>query len=279
MKKKNKRLRDWIPYLGILVGLIIVGYYPASEGYDAWRRSQVVSQVETRVEKQSDTRLEELWKQAEAWNARLAGKETDIPADQILPYEEQLSTSTGEQAFSSLMIPVIGLRVPVYHGTGESVLMAGAGHLENTSLPVGGTDTHTVISAHSGMANARGFDELDQVKIGDIFGIRVLGKTLAYKVSDIEVVLPEQMDRLEIQPGKDIATLITCTPYGINDHRLLVHGERTEVPDDYFDETTLPAAEVLKNKRNLPLALGLLQVVVLIVIHYIRKRKKQKRKQ
>lgn len=276
MKKKSKFL-DWLPWLGLLTGLFIVAWYPATEAIDAWRRSQIGSQLETEVQEQDDSAIQELLAQAHAYNDKLAGKEPEIPEDQILPYEDQLMVRKGDQAFGMIMIPKLGLNMPIYHGTSESVLMAGTGHLKGTSLPVGGADTHAAISAHTGMQNMRGFDELDQMKSGDIFGLRILGTTYAYKAESVEVVLPDEMDALEIREGKDMVTLITCTPYGINDHRLLVHGERTEVPEGYFDAKADPAV-VLKSRRVWPFVLGTAGVVLVVILAVIGKRRKKKKK-
>lgn len=276
MKKKKSKFRDWLPWLGLLTGLLIVAWYPATEAMDAWRRSQIGSQLETQVQEQDDSVIRQLLQQAHAYNDRLAGKEPEIPEEQILPYEDQLMVRKGDQAFGMIVIPKLGLNMPIYHGTSETVLMAGTGHLKGTSLPVGGEDTHASVSAHTGMQNMRGFDELDQMKSGDIFGIRILGMTYAYKVESVEVVLPDEMDALEIQEGKDMVTLITCTPYGINDHRLLVHGIRTEVPEGYFDAIADPVV-VLKSPRIWPFVLGTAIVVLLVIVTVVRNRKKRRK--
>ncbi len=276
MKKKKSKFRDWLPWLGLLTGLLIVAWYPATEAMDAWRRSQIGSQLETQVQEQDDSVIRQLLQQAHAYNDRLAGKEPEIPEEQILPYEDQLMVRKGDQAFGMIVIPKLGLNMPIYHGTSETVLMAGTGHLKGTSLPVGGEDTHASVSAHTGMQNMRGFDELDQMKSGDIFGIRILGMTYAYKVESVEVVLPDEMDALEIQEGKDMVTLITCTPYGINDHRLLVHGIRTEVPEGYFDAKADPVV-VLKSPRIWPFVLGTAIVVLLVIVTVVRNRKKRRK--
>lgn len=136
-------------------------------------------------------------------------------------------TDTGMMGY--LDIPAINVHLPIYHGTGAYALQHGVGHLETTSIPVGGESTHSVLSAHSGLTNATMFDSLPQMQEGDTFQITVLNQTLTYEVYAIETVLPEQTESLYIQPGRDLVTLVTCTPYGINTHRLLVHGER--IPD------------------------------------------------
>lgn len=281
-KPKAKRKKGWfqklIPWLGILIGLGVIGYYPASEAYDAWRRKQIIEQMEVQDAAVPEETKSELKEQAVAYNNQLAGLPTEIPLDEIWPYEKQLSAEEGDRAFGSILIPALSLRMPIYHSTEETVLMAGVGHLEATSLPIGGASTHTVLSAHTGMSNMRGFDEIDQLQIGDIFGIRTLNQTIAYEVIGSQVVLPYEMDALQIVDGDDLATLVTCTPYGVNTHRLLVHGRRTEVPDDYFDQKSeLPA--LIKSRRVWPflLAIGLvLALIVLLALFKWRKKKKQK---
>ena len=125
-------------------------------------------------------------------------------------------------------IPAIGVNLPIYHGTEESTLDRGVGHLLGSSLPVGGTATHCVLTGHSGLAGQKMFSDLNLLKAGDLFFLRVMGETLAYRVTDIYTVLPEDTGKLTIDAGRDLCTLVTCTPYGVNSHRLLLRGERTE---------------------------------------------------
>ncbi len=132
----------------------------------------------------------------------------------------------GNGVMGSVEIPKIDINLPIYHGTTEEVLQLGAGHLEGTSLPIGGADTHASISAHRGLPMKKMFTNLDQLEAGDVFYLHVLGETLAYQVEQTETVLPDQVDALAIVPGEDRVTLITCTPYGINTHRIYVHGVR-----------------------------------------------------
>ena len=125
-------------------------------------------------------------------------------------------------------IPAIGVNLPIYHGTEESTLDRGVGHLLGSSLPVGGTATHCVLTGHSGLAGQKMFSDLNLLKAGDLFFLRVMGETLAYRFTDIYTVLPEDTGKLTIDAGRDLCTLVTCTPYGVNSHRLLLRGERTE---------------------------------------------------
>jgi len=146
---------------------------------------------------------------------------------------DRILNINGDGMIGYIIIPKINIKDRIYHGTDESVLQVGIGHLRNTSLPVGGDTTHAVLSGHRGLPSADLFTDLDQLTIGDVFYIKVLDKTLCYSVDQVLTVLPDQTDELQIQKGKDYVTLITCTPYGVNSHRLLVRGVR--VP---FDEKT-----------------------------------------
>lgn len=173
----------------------------------------------------------EYLEQASAYNAMIASDDgvsvPDAPdVGSVWRYERQL-TYQHDPMMSWVDVPSIGVSLPIYHGTTEDTLMNGVGHLEGTSLPVGGTSTHCVLTAHSGMAGATMFDDIRMLHAGDLVLLHTMDETLAYKVTGSEVVLPDEMDSLRVVDGKDLLTLVTCTPYGVNDHRLLVHCERT----------------------------------------------------
>jgi sortase A len=172
-------------------------------------------------------------------------------------------------------IPKINCYMPIYHGTDESILQIAAGHLEWTSLPVGGISTHSVIAGHSGLSSAKLFSDLDSLEIGDIFMITVLTETLTYEVDQIKVVLPEEVDDLKIVEGKDLCTLVTCTPYGINSHRLLVRGHRiANIEEDAIDE----AAPIQKLPILLAAGAMILAIGAAVTIIHKRKRKIKQKK-
>lgn len=175
---------------------------------------------------------------AEQYNAMLSGATITEGGASAPPlaYAQQLTVG-GVMAYVD--IPKIGVYLPVQHGTDADTLESAVGHVIGTSLPVGGSSTHAVLSAHSGMASSRLFSDIDQLAVGDVFYIHVLGDTLAYKVDAVHTVLPTDTSRLQIEDGKDYVTLVTCTPFGINTHRLLVRGYR--VP--YLPEQEAAAAE------------------------------------
>lgn len=219
---------------------------------------------------QDDVRKEYL-RQAEAYNRYLADH---VLPENLWPYEKQLSIAGTDQPFATVLIPKIALTMPVYHGTDTEVLANGAGHLEGTSLPIGGKSTHAILTAHSGMRGMRAFDDIRELKSGDHFFIEVMGKKLAYKVYGKETVLPEKVKgKIEIQEGRDLCTLITCTPYGINDHRLLVHGKRCRYTEKSEKEKP-SVTETAGNRRLLPMELSVAAAVLLIVPGMVRRRKR-----
>ena len=170
---------------------------------------------------------------AVAYNKTLqSGTDNTFSREALAEAEESywhLLNVRGDGIMGYIQIPKIGVELPIYHGTAEETLDKGVGHLLGTSLPVGGIGTHSVLTGHSGLAGTRMFSDLDQLKIGDVFYARVLDETHAYMVLDINTVLPEDTSKLEIDPQRESVTLVTCTPFGVNTHRLLVRGERIEV--------------------------------------------------
>ena len=270
------RVQTALPIAGLVLGLVIIAYYPASEAVDAWRRSQVASQVDSVAATVGNEALEELFAQATAYNEQLAGLTPSIASEDIWDYEDQLDADGTGASFGYVIIPCISLVMPVYHGTSDATLSAGAGHLETTSLPVGGESTHTVITAHSGLSGMRAFDDLRQLEVGDVFGVKVYGQLICYEVTSIETVLPEDVESLSIVAGEDLATLVTCTPYGVNTHRLLVHGQRCEVPEGFGEDVTL-LASIVGNSRVVVFLAAFAVVLVVLGVLVARTLKQGKR--
>lgn len=224
MKKKLTNL--------ILVAVLLVGagllIYPSFSNYwNSFHQSRAISSYVESVSTMSDDEYDELWAAARAFNQRLVGR----PPVSVLSDEEKaeyysLLTVGGGGVMGYINIPKLNVNLPVYHGTAESVLQVAVGHIEGTSLPTGDISTHCVLSGHRGLPSAKLFTDLNQLEAGDIFILQVLNDTLTYEVDQIRVVLPEEVDDLAIQEGWDLCTLVTCTPYGINSHRLLVRGRR-----------------------------------------------------
>ena len=216
-----------VPICGMVIGLLLLLYPFVLDQYNEYRNEQAISSMSAVYDRYEDQKeiIENQLKQADAYNARLAGNlVTEQP---ILPYEEQM-TFEGNGVIGAILIPKINVKMKIYHGTEDNTLAVGVGHLEDTSLPVGGDSTHTVLTAHSGMKTMRAFDDIRKLEAGDLIQIIVPGRQLMYEVESTETVLPNETESLKIQPSKDYLTLVTCTPYGINDHRLLVHAVRSK---------------------------------------------------
>lgn len=225
-----------LTFLFIGASLVLM-FYPWISNFVNQRQADItINNYKEKEESLSDKQKEEMWKKAMMYNADLAKNQVELTdpfvesKDAIkhgLTYENLLNID-GTGMMSSIEIPCIGVNLPVFHGTAADTLERGVGHLEGSSLPVGGKSTHAVLTGHTGLNNAKLFTDLTEVREGDLFFINTLGKTLAYRVINIEVVLPEETQDLLIQRGRDLATLITCTPYGVNSHRLFVTGIRTK---------------------------------------------------
>jgi len=233
--KKNKS--TIILILVFFVGLSVMLYPTLSDYVNQLHQSRAVATYAEDVDNLTDADYSAYFDAADAFNAQVAANENALyRPDQLTGYNDTLDI-TGTGIMGYITISKIGVELPIYHGTSDGVLQIAAGHLEGTSLPVGGESTHAVISAHRGLPSAKLFTNLDQLEVGDTFTITVLDRVLTYEVDKISIVLPTETDELKIAEGKDYVTLMTCTPYGINTHRLLVRGERTEyIPPEELAE-------------------------------------------
>lgn len=261
-----------LPYLGIGLGLAVLVWLPASEYVDAAKRAEVSDQVSAAAEEADDALVEELLRQAYVFNAVVAGDADAAAGMDLLDYDDQLSLTGHDTAFASLVVPSISLTMPVYHGTDDAALSAGAGHLEGSSLPVGGASTHAVISAHSGLTGSQGFDRIVELEEGDLIYVKVLGQTLAYEVTGSEVVEPDETESLAVAAGEDLLTLVTCWPYGVNTHRLLVHAQRTELPEDADDSSSSALSAAASSGRLSPLLAVLAVLAAAGLFSAIRRR-------
>lgn len=223
---KNK-ITTWILVLALLAGLSLLLYPTVSDYWNSLHASQAVATYAEDVKSIDKTQYDELLAAAHAYNESLLARTNDfyLNDEQQAAYDTLLDIGqTGIMGY--IEIPVIKLSLPIYHGTSDSVLQIAVGHLDWTSLPVGGTGTHCVLSGHRGLPSAKLFTNLDQMKTGDTFVIRVLDEVLTYEVDQILIVEPNDTAALTVEADKDLCTLVTCTPYGINSHRLLVRGHR-----------------------------------------------------
>jgi len=211
------------------IGLSLLLYPTVSNRWNSFHQSQAVSAYSEKADSLDEDKYADIWNAAEEYNASLWGKDNGfyLPKSQKTEYESLLNLS-GNGIMGYIDIPSINCVLPIYHGSDEAVLQVGAGHLEWSSLPVGGESSHCVLSGHRGLPSARLFTDLDKLSEGDRFVLKILNETLTYEVDRILIVEPEETDPLLIEEGKDYCTLVTCTPYGINTHRLLVRAHRTE---------------------------------------------------
>ena len=216
----------------ILIGILLAGVslllYPGvSDYWNRVRQSQAIADYTKSVGELDDMACEELWMEAEQYNSFLRSKANryHFTEEEHEEYEQLLNVA-GDGIMGYIEIASINCYLPIYHGVDEEVLRVAAGHIEGTSMPTGGPGTHCVLSGHRGLPSARLFTDLDQLKEGDVFVLRVLDKSLAYEVDQIRIVLPEELEDLSLEDGMDYCTLVTCTPYGVNSHRLLVRGHR-----------------------------------------------------
>lgn len=223
----KKDLSTVILILVFLTGLSLLLYPTVSDYWNSFHQSRAISTYAAEVADMENDIYQESWDNAVDYNKALA----KTGSRWIMSKEEQEEYNTllnigGSGIMGYIEIPEIKCSLPIYHGTDEAILQIAVGHIEGSSLPVGGDSTHCVLSGHRGLPSAKLFTDLDQLEEGDTFMIRVLDETLTYAVDQIRIVEPDELEELNIEEGKDLCTLVTCTPYGINTHRLLVRGHR-----------------------------------------------------
>ena len=240
-KSKKHRVSNLVLVLILLIGVAIAGYPAFSEYWNSMHQSRAIMGYAERVAELNNEEYEEIWSAALDYNRRLLDSPNRwaFDDDALDDYESQLNVdATGNMGYIS--IPKINVNLPIYHGVEENVLQRSIGHIMGTSLPAGSTHSneedfsevefasHSILSGHRGLPSAKLFSDLDVMEVGDLFYLVILDQTLTYEVDQITVIEPEDLTELEIIPGKDLCTLMTCTPYGINTHRLLVRGTRIE---------------------------------------------------
>lgn len=226
-KRKKNRSTTALLVLSLLAGTVLLLYPSVADYWNSFRQSQVISNYDAEMKNMDSERYAELISAAREYNETLVTRTNYylLSEEQKKQYEELLNVS-GVGAMGYIEIPSIGCTLPVYHGTSDAVLQIAVGHLEWSSLPVGGESSHCVLSGHRGLPSAKLFTDLDKMMVGDTFMLRILDEILTYEVDQILIVEPHVTENLLIEPGKDYCTLVTCTPYGINTHRLLVRGHR-----------------------------------------------------
>lgn len=272
MAKLKKLLPNIIVGLVLVFGVGLLAYPSISDYINELHQTRAIGSY---VEKNKDISKEEkskLLQEAKEYNESLVKKLNRyyLNEEDRKKYNSILDiTNTGVMAH--MEIPKLNVYMPIYHGTDEAVLQIAIGHIAGSSFPVGGQSTHSLISGHRGLPSAKLFTDLDQLKKGDMFFIYVFDEILAYKVDKIDTVLPDEVDTLEIEEGRDYVTLITCTPYGVNSHRLLVRGERTN-----YSESKSKVEDVIRDNENKKITyfIIILVILLLLIVGYVIKRRR-----
>lgn len=249
----------------LLAGLSLLLYPTVSDYWNKFHQSQAIADYAEAVANLDREDYERLWAEAKAYNETLwsKGNRYSLSEEEYQEYESLLNVS-GNGIMGYIEIESIGCYLPIYHGVEESVLQIAVGHIEGTSLPVGGPGTHCVLSGHRGLPSARLFTDLDQLREGDIFVIRVLDETLTYEIDQIHIVLPEEVSDLDLVEERDYCTLVTCTPYGINSHRMLVRGHRI---DNLADSSSIRVtADAMQLKPVLITPILMVPILLLLFI-------------
>lgn len=287
-KKKSHRVSNTILVLILLAGVAIAGYPMFSEYWNSMHQSRAIMGYAERVAELSNDEYVSVWEDALEYNRRLSSDPNPwaMTDEDIDEYERQLNVDgTGNMGFIS--IPKIDVNLPVYHGTSDAVLQTSIGHIDGTSLPSGSIHpdpdqydkvdfaSHSVLSGHRGLPSAKLFSDLDAMEEGDVFYLTILDQTLTYQVDKITVIVPEDSSELALFPGKDYCTLMTCTPYGINTHRLLVRGVRVENDKELLDVRVTADALKIEPLYVAPFIAGpvLLLMILWVVLFAGRKKK------
>lgn len=281
----KKKISTVIVVLVILTGLSFLLYPTVSDILKNIAYKRAIDHFTATVAAIDQETYEEILADAVAHNQKLLARgnvRATLTDEELAEYERQLKIDdTGIMGY--VVIPKIHVSLPIYHGTDEAVLQSGVGHLEGSSLPIGGKGSHTVLSGHRGLPSAKLFTNIDQLLVGDTFTVRVLREVLTYEVDEIQTVLPSEVNALQITEGQDYCTLLTCTPYGVNSHRLLVRGHRIPTPPGEEDAEIFDSVISKQNSTSyLPLIAGIAALVILLIITILlvkRRRKRRKRSQ
>lgn len=263
--------------LVLFIGLSLLLYPTVSDYWNSLHQTRAIAEYAEQVADIDDMVYQELWAQAKAYNQELLTKVSRLVlTDEEEEVYDSILDVTGTGIMGYIDIPTIDCSLPIYHGTGEAELQIAIGHIAGTSFPVGGESTHTVLSGHRGLPSARLFSDLDKLAEGDTFMLQVLDETLTYEVDQIRIVEPQEVDELDIIEGEDLCTLVTCTPYGINTHRLLVRGHRVANAEE---ETTIRVtADALQIEPVIVapfVAIPMLLILLIILLATTRRKKER----
>lgn len=264
----KKRLTTILAVLVFITGLSLLLYPTVSNYFNSLHQSKVVSHYSDTLEKMDEAQKQAAIDAAVQYNALLVSNDARFtPSEEETRLYNSLLNPDGTGMMGFITIPEIRCKLAIYHSVDDSVLQVGVGHLEGSSLPVGGSSTHCVISGHRGLPSARLFTDIDRLEKGDLFYLHVYGKVLAYEVDKISVVEPEDYGPLEIEEGKDLCTLLTCTPYGINTQRLMVRGHR--VVDSLYNESNITSDAARVDTLVVASCVGVVLLLVGIIVSKI----------
>lgn len=275
MKKKNNRLTTLLLIIIFIAGLSLLLYPSISDYWNSFTQSKAIASYVQNVSDLNKENYDAIINDALKYNVSLKSRYNSyvLSEQQQKEYTSLLNVS-GDGVMAYVDIPTIKVTLPIYHGTSEEVLQTTVGHLEWTSLPVGGIDSHCVISGHRGLPSAKLFTDLDKLIEGDIFMIRVLDEVLTYEIDKIRIVEPTETNDLKIVAGEDLCTLVTCTPYGVNSHRLLVRGHRIENIEESEVARVVADAMQIKPLVVAPILAIPMLLVLLIILMVPKKNKK-----
>ena len=273
MKKRKSSIGFVIMFI---VGLSLLLYPSVSDYWNSFHQSKAIASYAEFLTEVDDEVSERVLEEAYAYNEKIATSKRKWKLSEAEKVEySKLLDITGSGIMGYIEIPKISCTLPIYHGTDEAVLQIAVGHIEGSSLPVGGKSTHCVLSGHRGLPSAKLFSDLDELKPGDTFTIRVLDETLTYEVDQIRIVDPDDLSNLGIEEGEDLLTLVTCTPYGINTHRLLVRGHRVTAIDMDYIKVVADATQI--EPITVAPALAIPMLIILLIWLLVRYRKEKRR--
>ncbi len=274
---RKKRIFDGIRIIALLFFVGVLLYPTVSDYLSRIHSSKVIQSYEKSIVGLDQETKNKMLQEAQAYNSSLIGKEElydpFMSIEKVDKYYMSLLNSNGDGVMGYIQIPRIDVKLPIYHTTSDKVLQKGVGHLQGTSLPVGGKSTHVALSGHRGLPSSSLFTDLDLLEIGDIFYMEVLGNTSAYKIDQIKTVLPNEIKDLAIVDGEDYVTLITCTPYSVNTHRLLVRGTRID-----YQKAIEEQVNEVNNGIHIPFEIQILLIgfTVLVLIFLLWKVRRKK---
>lgn len=272
----KKHITTILLILVLVVGLSLMLYPTIADWWNSFHQSRAIADYDAILSEMKEEDYTHLFEAAMAYNEQL--RQLKFPLmyyDQVPGYDDLLDI-TGTGIMGYIDIPSIQVELPIYHGTSEGVLQIAAGHVEGSSLPTGGENTHCVISAHRGLPSARLFTDLDEMQIGDTFTLSVVDRILTYEVDQILTVLPHEVEPLYVQEGEDYCTLVTCTPYGINTHRLLVRGTRIENAEEVVVKRVTADAVQIQPLLVAPMVAAPILLLLLIILILPKPKKKRR---